>query len=336
MSTESPTDSGIEPRGHEIASAASYGRLFDSAIVDTETHTFVRCWPIETNPQMSAVDPFTRAEHSGKTLLAEMDRVGVEVAILIGYDGYDFGDFMRRHGSIPADFMGGRAYTRAWAERYPDRFRYITTLYNPRGFDALTLLEEELTGRAAGMKAFPAYLRLLPDDPLLRAAFDLLRERDAAAVFGFEDISPPHTPSMIDCYESLGRLAADYPDVPIQLNHGANAKVDGPEFPILCELANAYPNILISTSFLGGTAMEWPDAWNYPFPEYQRKLRLYIESIHPAGLAFGSDWPWLEGVAKYPQFVQSVVNSGAFESEKTRRQFLGENAIRHWGLSVST
>ena len=42
-------------------------------------------------------------------------------------------------------------------------------------------------------------------------------------MFGFEDTEPPLTPSLVEYYEGVSRLAADYPDVPIQLNHGANA-----------------------------------------------------------------------------------------------------------------
>jgi predicted TIM-barrel fold metal-dependent hydrolase len=334
VSIEMDPSEAEQQHGHEIASAGSHGRLVDYLVVDTETHTFVRCWPIETNPQMSAVDPFTRAEHSGETLLAEMDRVGVDIAILIGYDGYDFGDFMRRHGSTPADFMGGRAYTRAWARRHPERFKYISTLHDPATSDALQILDDELSAGAVGMKAFPAYLKLLPDDPRLREACDLLRERGAAAVFGLEDISPPYTPSLTDCYESLGQLASDYPDVPIQLNHGANATVDGTEFTLLSDVVNAHENVLVSTSFLGGTMMEWPDGWTYPFPEYQRRLGCYIDALHADRLAYGSDWPWLEGVLKYPQLLQAIVRHAPFASDDSRRKFLGGNALRHWNLAV--
>jgi hypothetical protein len=192
-------------------------------------------------------------------LVAELDRAGVDAAILIGYDGYDFPQFMRRFDSAPADFMGGRAYTRAWAARFPGRLHYVTTLVHPRFPDWLERLDEELDAGAAGVKIFPAYLVLVPDAPELRAVFDVLRDRGRAAVFGFEDTAPPDTPSLVDCYEAIGRLAADYPEVPIQLNHGANASPDGSEFDVLTETANASPGVLVSTSVLGGTLMEWPD-----------------------------------------------------------------------------
>ena len=81
---------------YDLAATGPPDRLFNAPVIDTETHVFVRCWPIETSPQVSEVEPVTRTDHPGSLLVAEMDRVGVEAAILIGYDGFDFADFMQR------------------------------------------------------------------------------------------------------------------------------------------------------------------------------------------------------------------------------------------------
>jgi predicted TIM-barrel fold metal-dependent hydrolase len=306
--------------------------IADCRVVDTETHVFVRSWPIETSPHMSQVDPFTRTEHSGALLVAELDRAGVETAVLIGYDGYDFPQFMARFQSVPADFMGGRGYTRGWAARYPDRLRYVTTLVHPRTPGWLEQLEEELDAGALGVKIFPAYLRLDPDAREIRAAFDLVRERGRAAVFGFEDTAPPETPSLSDLYEAIGRLAADYPDVPIQLNHGANALPGGVEFPVLTRVVEGHANLLVSTSVLGGPLMEWEDEWRYPFPVYLGRLARFAEALPPAQLAWATDWPWFEGALKYPQLLQAVVDHGSFPSAEAKRLYLGGNAVRHWRL----
>jgi Amidohydrolase len=307
-------------------------RIADCPVVDTETHVFVRSWPIETNPHMSPVDPFTRTEHSGGLLVAEMDRAGVDTSILIGYDGYDFPQFMRRFQSAPADFMGGRSYTRGWAARFPDRLRYVTTLSHPRTPGWLGLLEEELEHGAVGAKIFPAYLELDADAPEIRAAFDVLRERSRAAMFGFEDTLPPETPTLAEMYEGIGRLAADYPDVAIQLNHGANADPFGAEFDVLRAVVSAAPNVLVSTSVLGGALMEWEDGWLYPFPGYLRKLERYADALPGDQLAWATDWPWFEGTLKYPQLLQSIVDHATFLSDEAKGLYLGQNAIRHWQL----
>ena len=64
--------------GHELASGPAEGRIVDYPVVDTETHLILRCWPIETSPQMSPIDAITRTDHPGSLLVAEMDRSGVD------------------------------------------------------------------------------------------------------------------------------------------------------------------------------------------------------------------------------------------------------------------
>lgn len=328
------TEEQPSPR-YDLAAAGPTDRLFDSPVVDTETHVFVRCWPIETSPQVSEVEPVTRTDHPGSLLVAEMDRVGVEAAILIGYDGYDFADFMQRFGSAPADFMGGRGYTRAWSERYPTRLKYVTTLNDPRSPAALESLASELTRGAIGVKIFPAYLKLQADAQEIRAVFDLLQERSAAAVFGFEDTEPPRTPSLIEFYEGIDRLAGDYPGVQIQLNHGANADPFGEDGRVLFEIVNSHDTILVSTSVLGGPGMEWPDRWLYPFPSYLRRLEAFSAGLSSDRIAWGTDWPWFEGVLKYPQHLQTIVDNATFFSDDEKRMYLGGNALRHWRLAGS-
>jgi hypothetical protein len=312
----------------------SPGRLFQYPVVDTETHVFVRAWPLATNPHMSAVDPFTRTEHSGELLVAELDRAGVDRAILIGYDGYDFPQFMARFRSVPADFMGGRGYTRGWAERFPGRLHYVTTLFHPRTPGWIEALVAELEAGAHGVKIFPAYLGLDSDASEIRAVFDVLREHRRAAVFGFEDTSPPETPTLGEYYEGIGRLATDYADVPIQLNHGANARPGGDEFPVLARVVRESPSVLVSTSVLGGPLMEWADEWRYPFRTYLATLARFAEAVPPEQLAWATDWPWFEGWVKYPQLLEAVVAHTDFFSEGARRAYLGGNASRHWRLGV--
>lgn len=309
-------------------------RIFADRVVDTETHVFVRSWPAETSPGMSLVDPFTRTEHSGALLVAEMDRAGVDEAIVIGYDGYDFIDFMRRFGSTPADFMGGRAYTKSWTQRYPERLHYVTTLFDPRKHhDALGLLEQDLANGAIGVKIFPSYLHLRPDAPEIRAAVDIAAHYSRGLMFGFEDTTPPTTPSLTEMYDGIAALAADYSSTPIQLNHGANADPFGEELRVLFDVVAANKNILVSTSVLGGALMEWTDEWRYPFPEYLRRLSIYAEGVPKEQLAWATDWPWFEGVLKYPQLLQTITDHTDFLTIEHRRLYLGGNATRHWGFA---
>ena len=79
--------------------------------------------------------------------------------------------------------------------------------------------------------------------------------------------------------------------------------------------------------------MEWSDSWRYPFVDYLRKLAAYSELLPSSQLAWGTDWPWFEGVAKYPQFLQAIVDHTPFFTAEDRYLYLGGNALRHWGLT---
>ena len=285
-------------------------------------------------PDASPVDPYTRTEHSGTLLVAEMDRAGVDLALVVGYDGYDFETFMRRLGSSPADFMGGRGYAREWVRRYPERLYYITTLYHPTRDPGYELLNAELAAGAVGIKIFPAYLDLLADSSEIRSVFDMARGREIGIVFGLED-SGNQSPALIRQLEGIARLVEDYPEIPLQLNHGANVWVGTPEWNELVALVTRASNVLVSTSVLGGTEMVWSDGWLYPFPEYRSRLREFVASVPEGQIAWATDWPWFESVAKYPQLLQAVVDDKKmFRSPDAREMFLGRNALRHWRLNV--
>jgi predicted TIM-barrel fold metal-dependent hydrolase len=319
--------------GHYAAASDRATRLVDGPVVDTETHVFMRAWPVDTSTNgVTAVEPYSRTEHSGDLLVAEMDRAGVDLAILIGYDGYDFVQFMERFGSDPGDFMGGRAYTRGWAARHPDRLKYVTTLRAPHSWPALELVQQELAAGAIGVKIFPAYLQMRPDEPPIRAVFDLLDESGAGAIFGLEDSVPPDAPHPIESYEAVARLAQDHPDVPIQFNHGGNALPGTDELRALAEVVAAHESILVSTSVLGGVLMDWADEWRYPFATYLRHLAAFAEAIPSSQLAWATDWPWFEGWVKYPQLLQTIVDNATFFGDDELRRYVGGNALRHWGL----
>ena len=217
---------------------------------------------------MSAVDPFTRTEHSGCAARGRARPRRRRPAILIGYDGYDFPQFMRAvrvragrlHGRTGVHARLGRALSGAACS-------YVTTLFHPRVPGWLELLAEELDRRRARCQDLPRVPPpRLPTRQRSGPPSTCSANGSRAAMFGFEDTAPPETPTLSEYYEAIGRLAADYPDVPIQLNHGANARPDGIEFPVLRQMVAACPNVLVSTSVLGGPLMDWEDEWRYPFP----------------------------------------------------------------------
>jgi predicted TIM-barrel fold metal-dependent hydrolase len=208
-----------------------------------------------------------------------------------------------------------------------------TTLHNPRAEGSLERLAAELDAGAVGVKILPAYLRLASDAPGIRAALDLAADRGRVAVFGFEDTEPPLTPTVVEHLEGIGRLASDYPrpDPAQPRRECRSIRRIRPRAGRNRRGASDDPHLDLG---LGGPLMEWSDAWRYPFPNYLRNLGADAELIPERQIAWGTDWPWFEGVAKYPQLLQAIVDHATFFSEDDRRRYLGGNAVRHWRLSI--
>jgi len=297
-------------------------------IIDTEAHVTYRVWPVESNPEGSLVEPFRWHEHSGDFLVAEMDRAGVDRAFVIGYDGYDFGYFMERLGGGPDDYWGGRTYARRFAEKYPDRLLYVTTLRHPRRFDALAEVEREFERGAIGLKVFPSYLGLTLGDESLREAYRLCAERRRLLIIGPEDTEPPRTPSLRQYFEELGDVCSGLSELRVQINHGGCVELDSEDAAALFDLVRGQANVHLSTSVLSGVGMEWAHGWRFPFPSYLERLRRYTEELPANRLLWGSDWPWYTQFWLYPQLVDAIRHGADFLTAAERELYLGGNAER--------
>lgn len=299
-------------------------------IIDTEAHVLYRVWPIESNPSGSLVERYRWHEHSGDLLVAEMDRAGVDAAFLVAYDGYDFGYFMERLGGGPDDYWGGRTYARRFAAKYRDRFYLVTTLRHPGAFDALGELERELDG-AIGVKVFPSYLGLSVRDERLLQAYRLCAERRRLVIFGLEDTEPPRTPGLAEYFDEIGEVCAELPELRVQVNHGGCVEFESADAAELFDLVRSRATIYLSTSVLSGVSMEWRHGWRFPFPSYLEALNHYVEEVPITQLLWGSDWPWYEHFALYPQLVDAIRYHADFLDEAAKELYLGGNAARLLG-----
>ena len=300
-------------------------------VIDTEVHVVHRVWPIDTNPERKLIEPYTWHEHSGDLLVQEMDRAGVNQAFLIGYDGYDFGKYMERFGSSADQFYGGRFYSRHYARKYANRFYYFTTLRDPRIPTAISELQRELDTGAIGVKIFPSYLEIAIDDGSLWPVYDLCSESDARLMYGLEDTNPPRTCSHVQYWSQMERVLKRYPNLMVQFNHGGAVLLPSPEADAFFNLVRKSENVFVSTSYLGGPFLGWPDEWRYPFPEYLRQLKILYEGLGPERLMWATDWPWLESYTKYPQLIDAIRQHADFMSDLDKTAYLGGNALRFLG-----
>jgi predicted TIM-barrel fold metal-dependent hydrolase len=298
-------------------------------VIDTEVHVLYRAWRVETNTAHRLVEAITSREHSGDLLIEEMDRAGVHEAFLIGYDGYDFEDYMRRFDSSPDEFFGGRAYSLHYARKYPDRFHYFTTLRDPRNPASLRQLQDEVASGAVGIKIFPSYLRLPLDDDSMTPVYELCAGHGLRVIVGLEDTDAARTSSHQEYFSATARILGRYPELRFQVNHGGAVNLPSPEADALFELARGHSNVFVSTSYLGGPKLSWKDEWRYPFHEYLRQLEVLYRGVGPEQLVWATDWPWLEEWTKYPQLLDAVRDYAHFMSDRDLAGFLGGNAERY-------
>jgi predicted TIM-barrel fold metal-dependent hydrolase len=297
-------------------------------IIDTETHLIYRMWPIEANPELSRVFRLTWHEHSGALLVDEMDRANVDHAIVISYDGSDLSGPFKKTGSTPEDFVGGRKYTLASVREYPSRLLWFATLRDPRLDTSLRRMRTDVADGAYGFKIFPALFPLTLVDPALMSVYKVCANEDRRLIISFENTAPPNTPSVVEYLQQLPKLLRAFPDLRVQLNHGAcidplDANVDE-----VARAVEGYDNVFLSTSYLG---LVWEDESEYPFPRYLERLRKLKEHVGAEKIMWGTDWPWPESWLKYPQAVDAVRKHASFMSQSEKRLFLGENAQRFLG-----
>lgn len=304
-------------------------------LIDTETHVFQRLFPLEINPEVSIARRYTWHAYSGDLLVAEMDRAGVDKAILISYDADDIHPWLSSIGRTAEDFIGGKKYALKFFRKFPDRFIWFTTLKDPvrHPTEYLELAQKDLGDGALGIKVFPAYYRIPADDPHLLQAYETCRARNAKVILSLEGSHPPHTPSLPSYYLQIAEVLRAFPDANFQIMHGGNVDPRSTDAQSFFAIARSHRNLWISTSPLeangpGDTGLEWCDGVEYPFPHYLSGLEALMHGVGVEKIMWGTDWPWMEYYFNYPQAVEAIRKHASFMSEKDKSAFLGLNAAR--------
>lgn len=294
-------------------------------VIDTEVHAFYRAFPPEAGLFDDKRKRYTWQDHPGDLLVAEMDHAGVEKAFLISYDGHDMPYYMEAKSAGRDSFWGGGDYCRRWAEEYPDRLLWFTTLRDPRERFGLKPLKKHLELGAQGIKVFPGFLETNIDDPALMEAYAIVREKGCRVIFGFEDTNRPTTPTTHEVWEAFARVAEAFPDLHMQTNHMGYLDVRTEAAQVMFDVVKEYPNIFVSSSCL---QFMWEDDHEYPFASYLNRIRLLRDGCGADRIMYGTDWPWLNHFFMYPQLVESIRRHANFMSEDEKEMFLHRNARR--------
>jgi len=227
--------------------------------------------------------------HTIPNLLAEMDRCGVETAVLLAIaPGLPFRD------DITSTWLDAVAAAGA-----QERLVVFGSVH-PRRRGAADQLRALHRAGIRGIKLHPTMQRFHPDDPEAMALYEVCRELSLPVFFhaGRAGIEPGFTQpyATLDHYVAP---AAEFPDVQFVFGH-AGARDVGAALPV----ALAHPNV-------------WMDVQGQGVGD----LRQLLAELGPERLVFGSDWPW------YPIAVSLAKLLIATEGDASARDLVfAENA----------
>jgi len=261
------------------------------SLIDAHCHSWAR-WPY----QPPVPDPDSRA--APERLLYEMDRHGVETAVLIcaaiGDNADNFGHAL------------------AAAERYPGRFvvfpdidcRWSATYRAPGGAERLATALERFAFRG-----FTYYLDDGDDggwmvSPDGRALFGLAAERGLICSLS----SMPHQmPAVV-------ALAGLFPTLPMLVHHhgflGPRSAAT-PDAPALVLAAAGRPNIFVKVSGMGNCAGPEDE---FPYPALGWVPQALYRAFGPQRLIWGSDDPVSRRHMTYGQTLSMVTRHGPWSA----------------------
>ena len=317
-------------------------------IIDSHTHVFDRS--VGGAEENFPLWPGVTHGASGPDLLRQMDGSGVDKAFLISYTAVDvmahYHPDKRDHlVSVFQHYLTKDYFIRVW-EGNPDRFVWFADSIDPRVPGYVERAEQDLNRGAAGLKLLPLFVDTELGDPRWRPIFELLHKHGKPCIV---DLSwwyadqPWFSPSVYGKYETytdyvqgLRELAADFPDVKIQLAHYGTPRLqdrgdpahtihyDRLQEPI--ELMRAHSNLRCDLS-----ACQHLIPKNEPFPYWSalRVLKILVDELGAARIHWGTDWPYLRA-QPYSELVRAI-REAPFLTASDGEKILGLNAQKFLG-----
>lgn len=179
--------------------------------VDSHTHLWsAKTVPPHLRTYAEARGPGASVESSATSLLASMDRVGLDAAVAVA--------LVFTPDATDDEVAGINAYVRSEAERSSGRVAWFCAV-NPRSRDALAILRDELAAGARGFKFHGAFQELAVDDRILYPLYEELAVAGRPVLFHAGDIGilplkDKHTRATL-----FDAVACDFPGLPIVLGH---------------------------------------------------------------------------------------------------------------------
>jgi L-fuconolactonase len=245
-----------------------------------------------------------------ESLLFQMDRNGVERAVLIQFNGQTNNDYLFE-----------------CARRYPGRFAVVVCVdhASPRAVEEL----ERLAARGASGVRLPPFARSVGDDPLAiwRAAARL----GLSVSCGGESVD--------FATEEFAELVRILSGLPIVLEHlGSVNHPDGQDAPYETRRKvfslGRFPNVHIKVHGVGEIAERpYPFVEPYPFlGKVPPIMEMAYEAFGPERMMWGSDFPPVSSREGYQNALRFTLDRFAGKSDEARDQIFGGTARRVFRL----
>jgi L-fuconolactonase len=263
-------------------------------LIDAQVHAYEANSP--TRPWVQPLPDLEVAEITGDQMVAAMDAVGVDGAILV---------------SPWLQYRTDTSYAEAVFAAHPDRFRLVAPIDHLRDGVAARVAEWVATPGAAGVRLF-----VLPRKP-----------------FGAE---LPGLPVNVHCWgflDELGDLARTYPDTQFVLDH---LGLEQPHFPPAPPDALAGLDAVLALARHPNVAIKLTGVCTYsrrPFPydDLWEPVARVLDTYGIDRCLWGTDWQRATPMLSYQQAVDAFRHHWPL-SASDRSAVMGGNAGRlyHW------
>ena len=269
------------------------------------------------------VSHWTWHEHNGDLLTQEMKMAGVDRALLKTFNAEDIVYPLKQEfGAEPWQFESSEGYMLEYRDKYPDRFIWGATV-NP----LIENFKDTWIGKfARNLRAivlFPGLQDHRLDHPNVTWLLEECEKRNVKAVMmSFENVSRSNTSAdyikqLYEMIDSHSTLHYDFMHTGYQIPHMLERE---PTLELINHFNDKYHNVWAQT------CNYYLDT-KYPFPRQLEGTKDLFDNIGADRMMWATDWPWIENIGKYYQFIQSVNENCIYMSPDQKAKYLGGNAL---------
>ena len=278
------------------------------------------------------VSHWTWHEHNGDLLVQEMRMAGVDRALLKTFNAEDIAHPLKlEFGAEPWQFESGEGYMLEYRDKYPDKFIWSATV-NP----LIENFRDRWIGKfARGLQAVVLFPGLqdhsLEHENITWLLGELEQRGIKGVMMSFENVNRTHTSA--DYIKQLYAMIDAHPKLHYSFMH------TGYQVPHMLERGEV---LKLMNHFNEKYGNVWAQTGNYyldtryPFPKQLEGTKDLFDNIGPDRIVWATDWPWIENIGKYYQFLQSVRENCTYMTTEQQAKYLGGNALDFLDLPPST